>query len=103
MALPVLARLVPTDFKPAPASRLVLARQMAAALARAPPGRDIHVVADAAYAGKELARLPATVTWTTRLRKDAALSELPGPRTGRRGRPGSRAKSCPPRACWQAR
>jgi hypothetical protein len=44
-------------------------------------------VADAAYAGKELARLPATVTWTTRLRKDAALYELPGPRTGRRGRP----------------
>jgi hypothetical protein len=27
------------------------------------------------------------VTWTTRLRKDAALHELPGPRTGRRGRP----------------
>jgi hypothetical protein len=65
----------------------MLARQMAAALARALPGRDIHVVADAACAGKELARLPATVTWTTRLRKDAALFELPPPRTGRRGRP----------------
>jgi hypothetical protein len=87
VALPVLARLVHKDFKPAPASRLVLARQMAAVLARALPGRDIHLVADAAYAGKELARLPATVTWTTRLRKDAALYELPGPRTGRRGRP----------------
>lgn len=87
VALPVLAKLVHKDITPAPASRLVLARQMTAALARVLPGRDIHVVADAAYAGKELARLPATVTWTTRLRKDAALYELPGPRTRRRGRP----------------
>jgi DDE superfamily endonuclease len=87
VALPVLARLVHKDLKPAPASRLVLARQMAAAVAGALPGREVHVVADAAYAGKELRRLPATVTWTTRLRKDAALYELPGPRTGRRGRP----------------
>ena len=87
VALPVLARLVHKDLKPAPASRLVLARQMASALTAAMPGRDIHVVADAAYAGKELARLPAAVTWTTRLRKDAALFELPGPRTGKRGRP----------------
>jgi hypothetical protein len=87
VALPVLAKLVHKDITPAPASRLVLARQMTAALARVLAGRDIHVVADAAYAGKELARLPATVTWTTRLRKDAALYELPGPRTGRRGRP----------------
>src|SRR5712691_10855149 len=87
VALPALARLVHKDIKPAPASRLILARQMTAALARALPGRDIHVVADAAYAGKELRRLPATVTWTTRLRKDAALYELPGPRTGKRGRP----------------
>jgi hypothetical protein len=96
VALPVLARLVHKDLKPAPASRLVLARQMTAALARALPGRDIHVVADAAYAGKELGRLPATVTWTTRLRKDAALYELPGPRAGKRGRPrvkGSRLPS----------
>ncbi len=60
VALPVLAALVHKDIKPAPASRLVLARQMIAALARALPGRDIHVVADAAYAAKELRRLPAT-------------------------------------------
>ena len=45
------------------------------------------MVADAAYAGKEFRKLPATVTWTTRLRKDAALHELPPPRTGCRGRP----------------
>ena len=81
VALPVLARLVHKDLAAAPASRLVLARQMTAALAAALPGRNIHVVADAdaAYAGKELARLPAAVTWTTRVRKDAALYGLPGP------------------------
>ena len=37
------------------------------------PGRRIHVVADAAYAGEELKKLPPSVTWTTRLRKDAAV------------------------------
>ena len=50
------------------------------------------MVADAAYAGKELRRLPAAVTWTTRLRKDAALYALPGPRTGKRGRPRVKGK-----------
>src|SRR6266540_1690617 len=54
---------------------------------RALPGRRIHVVADAAYAGAELRKLPDQVSWTTRLRKDAALYELAPPRTGRRGRP----------------
>jgi len=101
-ALPVLARLVHKDFKPALASRLVLARQMAAALAGALPGRDIHVIADAAYAGKDLARLPAVVTWTTRLRKDAALFELPPPRTGRRGRPRVKGSRLPPLATLAA-
>lgn len=95
VALPALARLVHKDIKPAPASRLVLGRQMTAALAAALPGRDIHVVADAAYAGKELRRLPASVTWTTRLRKDAALYELAPPRTGRRGRPRVKGKRLP--------
>jgi hypothetical protein len=88
VALPALARLVRKDVKPAPASRLALARQMVSELAAALPGRDLHVVADAAYAGKELRRLPQNVTWTTRLRKDAALYQLPGPRAaGQRGRP----------------
>ncbi len=51
------------------------------AIAAALPGRAIHVVADSAYAGGELKKLPARVTWTTRLRKDAALFGLrrPGP------------------------
>ena len=85
VCLPVLARLVVkgTNSK----SRLWLARRMTEDLATALPGRIICVVADAAYAGKELRALPDSVTWTTRLRKDAALHELPPPRTGRRGRP----------------
>ena len=85
VCLPVLARLVVKGTNSR--SRLWLARRMTEDLAAALPGRDICVVADAAYAGKELRTLPATVTWTTRLRKDAALHELPPPRTGRRGRP----------------
>ena len=44
-------------------------------------------MADSAYAGGELKGLPADVTWTTRLRKDAALHALPPDRTGRPGRP----------------
>ena len=85
VCLPVLFRLVVkgTNSK----SRLWLARRMADSLAAALPGRTICVTGDAAYAGKELRKLPGTVTWTTRLRKDAALHELPPPRTGRRGRP----------------
>jgi hypothetical protein len=85
VCLPVLFRLVVkgTNSK----SRLWLARRMAESLAGALPGRTICVTGDAAYAGKELRKLPGTVTWTSRLRKDAALHELPPPRTGRRGRP----------------
>jgi hypothetical protein len=85
VCLPVLARLVIKGTNSR--SRLWLARRMAEDLAAALPGRIICVVADAAYAGKELRGLPATVTWTTRLRSNAALHELPPPRTGRRGRP----------------
>ncbi len=96
VCLPVLARLVVKDTTSA--SRLWLARQMTAALATALPERRIHVVADAAYAGRELRELPEQLSWTTRLRKNAALHELPPPRTGRRGRPrlkGARLGSLP--------
>jgi DDE superfamily endonuclease len=85
VAIPVLAKLVIKDTTSA--SRLWLARRMAGAIAGALPGRHVHVVADSAYAGRELGKLPPHVTWTTRLRKDAALYELPPARTGRRGRP----------------
>ena len=85
VALPVLAKLVVKGTTSA--SRLWLARRMTGMLADALPGRDIHAVADAAYAGKELRLLSPRVAWTTRLRKDAALHDLPPARTGRRGRP----------------
>jgi hypothetical protein len=64
-------------------------------LAGALPGRRIHVVADAAYVGKELKGLPPGITWTTRLRKDAALYELPPARTGTRGRPRAKGARLP--------
>jgi len=69
----------------------------AAKLVVALPGRGIRVVADSAYAGGELKKLPMRVTWTTRLRKDAALYGLPPARTGRRGRPRQKGDRLPPR------
>ena len=89
VAVPVLAKLVIKGTSSA--SRLRLARRMAVMLADALPGRDIHVTGDAAYAGGQLKTLPPHITWTTRLRKDAALYALPPQRTGRRGRPRARA------------
>jgi DDE superfamily endonuclease len=93
VAIPVLAKLVIKNTSSA--SRLWLGRRMAGAIAAALPRRDIHVVADSAYAGGELKKLPPRVTWTTRLRKDAALYELPPERTGRRGRPKEKGDRLP--------
>lgn len=85
VCLPVLARLVVKNTTSS--SRLYLARRMIESLAGALPGRTIHGVGDAAYSGKDLGGLGETITWTTRLRADAALHGLPPRRTGRRGRP----------------
>jgi hypothetical protein len=52
-------------------------------------------LADDAYAGEELKELPPGITWTTRLRKDAALYEVPPARTGRRGRPRAKGVRLP--------
>ena len=93
VAIPVLAKLVIKDTSSA--SRLWLARRMTEMLAGALPGRDIRVVADSACAGGELNKLPARVSWTTRLRKDAALYGLPPQRTGRRGRPRQKGDRLP--------
>jgi len=68
-------------------SRLALARRLVEALATALPGRRIEVVADSAYAGRLLRGLPQNVTWTTRLRSNAALYDLAPLRTGKRRRP----------------
>jgi hypothetical protein len=93
VAIPVLAKLVIKNTSSA--SRLWLGRRMTEMLAGALPGRDIHVVADSAYAGGELKKLPPQVTWTTRLRKDAALHGLPPQRTGKRGRPRQKGDRLP--------
>ena len=93
VAIPVLAKLVIKGTSSA--SRLWLARRMTQTLAETLPGRAIHVVADSAYAGGELKKLPAWVTWTTRLRKDAALHALPPARTGKRGRPRTKGNRLP--------
>jgi hypothetical protein len=94
VAVPVMAKLVIKGSNSK--SRLWLARRMAERLAAALPGRQVRVVADSAYAGSELKALPAGVTWTTRLRKDAALHALPPARTGRPGRPRVKGGRLPP-------
>jgi hypothetical protein len=93
VCLPVLAWLhVPGRGKarkrdPAPASTVSVAAALAAKLAGAFPGRVVHVVADAHYHGPALRGLPAAVTWTTRLPKNAVLYALAPPRVRKPGRP----------------
>ena len=93
VAVPVMAKLVIKGT--ASASRLWLARRMVTRLAAELPGRQIHVTADSAYAGEELRKLPDGVTWTTRLRSNAALHDLPPGRTGRKGRPRKKGDRLP--------
>ncbi|MGE5285934.1 MAG: transposase [Micromonosporaceae bacterium] len=85
VAVPVMAKLVIKGSMSA--SRLWLARRMVTRLAAKLPGRKVSVTADCAYAGEELKQLPPGVTWTTRLRSNAALHDLPPERTGKKGRP----------------
>jgi hypothetical protein len=95
VCLPVLARLhVPgkgTARKPrrqaAPASMVTSAAGLVTALAAAFPGRQVHVVADAHYHGPALRDLPASVTWTTRLPRNAVLFGLAPPPVRKPGRP----------------
>jgi hypothetical protein len=96
VAVPVMAKLVLKGT--ASASRLWLARRMVTRLAAEFPGRRFSVTADSAYAGEELKKLPAAVTWTTRLRSNAALHGLPPQRTGRKGRPRLKGDRLPPLA-----
>jgi DDE superfamily endonuclease len=69
------------------ASTVELAAQMITIIAARVPHRRFHVVADAAYHGQCLRDLPATVTWTTRLPRNAVLYHLAPQPTGKRGRP----------------
>jgi hypothetical protein len=69
------------------ASTVELAHQMITTIAARVAGRRIHVVADAAYHGKGLRDLPAQITWTTRLPRNAVLYHRAPAPTGKRGRP----------------
>jgi hypothetical protein len=93
VSIPVMAKLVIKDT--ASASRLWLARRMVTRLAAELPGRRVHVTADSAYAGQELKQLPDGVTWTTRLRANAALHGLAPQRTGKKGRPRKKGDRLP--------
>ncbi len=76
-----------------------LASDMLRLLAKRFPGRMIHGVGDAAYASGAFADLPENATITSRLRVDAALSELapPRPPEGQRkqGRPPKKGARLP--------
>ncbi len=93
VAIPVMTKLVIKDTTSS--SRLWLARRMVTRLAAELPGREINVTADSAYAGEELRQLPDGVTWTTRLRANAALYDLPPARTGKKGRPRKKGNRLP--------
>jgi DDE superfamily endonuclease len=69
------------------ASTVEIAAQMVTTIAGRVPHRRLHVVADAAYHGKNLRDLPATVTWTTRPPRNAVLYQRAPKPTGKRGRP----------------
>lgn len=88
IALPVAARLWRGK---ATASRTDLALEMAHDLAALFPDRPVHVVADAAYHSGKVADLPGSVTFTTRLPRNAALSAPTPPRPASAAGPGRRA------------
>ena len=84
VGLPVLARLHLPGKGKGP-GKVETAAALVRLLALAFPGRIVHVVADAAYHGPALRTLPANVTWTCRIPRNAVLYEL-APRQGRPAR-----------------
>jgi hypothetical protein len=95
VCLPVAARL----WRKNGPTKQVIAGQLVTAIARRCPGHDLHVVADAWYAGADGAAgaargatrhrggFPTGVSLTSRLRVNAALHAIAAPIPGRRGRP----------------
>jgi hypothetical protein len=98
LALPVQAilyRKAPDCTREAPfRTRQQIAARMVRDVSEALPGVRIRLAIDGQYATKELLRdLPANTWAVTRLRKDAALNALPGPRRrGKRGRTAQKGK-----------
>jgi hypothetical protein len=78
-------------------TKLQLARELIALVARWAEGRPVYVVADSAYAGRMLLeQRPANVHLISRLRMDAALWTPPAPRApGQQGRPRRRGRRLP--------
>jgi DDE superfamily endonuclease len=94
ICLPVLARL--WQPRQPGRSKLDLACELVGLLCDRYPDRQLHLICDAAYAGKTLRGLPAQVNVTTRLRADAALYQPPPPRRpGQRGRPRVKGERLP--------
>jgi hypothetical protein len=93
IALPVAARLWRGK---ATASRTDLALEMAHDLAALFPDRTLHVTGDAAYHSGKVADLPGSVTFTTRLPRNAALFEPTPPKTNKPGRPRKKGKALGP-------
>jgi DDE superfamily endonuclease len=75
-------------------SLIELAAAMIACLAKWLPEHHFRVIADGAYASIIRYPLPRTVV-ISRIRRNAALFELPPPRTGRRGRPRTKGERLP--------
>ncbi|MEY9988000.1 hypothetical protein ABIE67_010188 [Streptomyces sp. V4I8] len=90
VAVPVAARLWRGK---ATASRTDLALEMVHDLAALFPGRTLHVTGDAAYHSGKVADLPPSVTFTTRLPRNAALSAPTPPKTNKRGRPRKKGRA----------
>lgn len=76
-------------------SKVDIAKAAVSAIAKRYPNRKVHVTGDAAYMSKALRKLPTNVTWTSRLRSDAALFDLAPPKTGQRGRPKTKGAQLP--------
>lgn len=98
--IPVLARLYRKEDQCDAASpfrtRQELLLEMVKLLVSWVGDRRIDLLADGAYPSKDLLRgLPKSVHITSRIRRDAALFELPPPRTGRPGRPAEKGKALP--------
>jgi len=73
-----------------------IARDMLKTIASWLPGRRLLLLVDGGYAYKTpMRKLPEHVEVVTRMRHDAALCELPGPRRSGRGRPPTRGKRLP--------
>jgi hypothetical protein len=83
VALPVLAALAVKGGRTKPD----LARELVDLIAEHFAGRDIHIVADAAYGCGAFIGLGDGMTMTTRAKTTAVFHQLAPPRTGKRGRP----------------